>query len=54
MYLCEVLGVFIVSLNYFVKSYYCGLEWDWVVNILNFYYEGYDLIVMLDDDRFVL
>lgn len=30
------------------------MDWQWVVNILNFYYEGNDLEVMLDDDRFIL
>ena len=54
VHLCEAPGAFVASLNHFLKSHCRGLEWHWVANTLNPYYEGHDLTAMLDDDRFIL
>ena len=54
LHLCEAPGAFVASLNHFLKSHYNGMDWQWVANTLNPYYEGNDLEAMLDDDRFIL
>lgn len=53
VHLCEAPGAFVACLNHFLKSRYQGIEWTWVANTLNPYYEGHDLKAMLDDDRFM-
>ena len=50
VHLCEAPGAFVASLNHFLKSHYNGMDWQWVANTLNPYYEGNDLEAMLDDE----
>ena len=53
VHLCEAPGAFVACLNHLLKSSYHGLQWEWLANTLNPYYEGHDLKAMLDDDRFI-
>ena len=53
VHLCEAPGAFVACLNHLLKSSYQGMEWMWLANTLNPYYEGHDLKAMLDDDRFI-
>ena len=53
VHLCEAPGAFVACLNHLLKSCYHGIEWEWMANTLNPYYEGHDLKAMLDDDRFI-
>ncbi|XP_053601972.1 cap-specific mRNA (nucleoside-2'-O-)-methyltransferase 2 isoform X2 [Plodia interpunctella] len=53
LHLCEAPGAFITSLNHYLKLNYRGLEWKWVANTLNPYYEGNSPSNMISDDRFM-
>ncbi|XP_075990070.1 cap methyltransferase 2 [Anticarsia gemmatalis] len=53
LHLCEAPGAFITSLNHYLKSNHQGIEWKWVANTLNPYYEGNSPSNMISDDRFM-
>ncbi|KAJ2946745.1 hypothetical protein O0L34_g12805 [Tuta absoluta] len=53
LHLCEAPGAFITSLNHYLKSNYPEIEWKWLANTLNPYYEGNSPSNMISDDRFM-
>ncbi|XP_072935361.1 cap-specific mRNA (nucleoside-2'-O-)-methyltransferase 2 [Epargyreus clarus] len=53
LHLCEAPGAFITSLNHFLKLRHHELQWKWVANTLNPYYEGNSPSNMISDDRFM-
>ncbi|XP_026764430.2 cap-specific mRNA (nucleoside-2'-O-)-methyltransferase 2 [Galleria mellonella] len=53
LHLCEAPGAFITSLNHYLKLNYPEIEWKWVANTLNPYYEGNSPSNMISDDRFM-
>lgn len=53
LHLCEAPGAFITSLNHYLKSNHQNIEWKWVANTLNPYYEGNSPSNMISDDRFM-
>lgn len=53
LHLCEAPGAFITSLNHYLKSNHQGIDWKWVANTLNPYYEGNSPSNMISDDRFM-
>ncbi|KAM3957047.1 cap methyltransferase 2 [Aphomia sociella] len=53
LHLCEAPGAFITSLNHYMKLNYPGIDWKWVANTLNPYYEGNSPSNMISDDRFM-
>ncbi|CAG9783352.1 unnamed protein product [Diatraea saccharalis] len=53
LHLCEAPGAFITSLNHFLKLNYPNVNWKWVANTLNPYYEGNSPSSMISDDRFM-
>ncbi|XP_063634355.1 cap-specific mRNA (nucleoside-2'-O-)-methyltransferase 2 [Cydia splendana] len=54
LHLCEAPGAFITSLNHYLKQNYEEIEWKWLANTLNPYYEGNSPGNMISDDRFML
>ncbi|CAG9575379.1 unnamed protein product [Danaus chrysippus] len=53
LHLCEAPGAFITSLNHYLKSHHQEMQWQWVANTLNPYYEGNSPSNMISDDRFM-
>lgn len=53
LHLCEAPGAFITSLNHYLKLNHPGIQWTWVANTLNPYYEGNSPSSMISDDRFM-
>lgn len=56
VHLCEAPGAFICATNHYIKTKFPSrhVQWNWIANSLNPYYEGNDLTAMLDDDRFIV
>lgn len=54
LHLCEAPGSFICSLNHFLKTHRTDANWQWKAITLNPYYEGNDLVALIDQDRFLL
>lgn len=54
VHLCEAPGGFICSLNHYLKTHRMDADWHWKAVTLNPYYEGNDLIALIDQDRFLL
>lgn len=54
LHLCEIPGSFITSLNHFLKTHRKDVSWQWRAMSLNPYYEGNDLLALIDQDRFML
>ncbi|XP_046971873.1 cap-specific mRNA (nucleoside-2'-O-)-methyltransferase 2 [Vanessa cardui] len=53
LHLCEAPGAFITSLNHYLKLNHQDIQWKWVANTLNPYYEGNSPSNMISDDRFM-
>ena len=53
VHLCEAPGAFIASLNHYLKTHRVDCNWNWKAMTLNPYYEGNDLIAMIDGDKFM-
>ncbi|XP_013167186.1 PREDICTED: cap-specific mRNA (nucleoside-2'-O-)-methyltransferase 2 [Papilio xuthus] len=53
LHLCEAPGAFITSLNHYLKLHHQAIDWKWVANTLNPYYEGNSSSNMISDDRFM-
>ncbi|XP_059051366.1 cap-specific mRNA (nucleoside-2'-O-)-methyltransferase 2 [Achroia grisella] len=53
LHLCEAPGAFITSLNHYLKLNHPEVNWKWVANTLNPYYEGNSPSNMISDDRFM-
>ncbi|CAH2100439.1 unnamed protein product [Euphydryas editha] len=53
LHLCEAPGAFITSLNHYLQLNYRDIQWKWVANTLNPYYEGNSPSNMISDDRFM-
>ena len=54
LHLCEAPGSFVCSLNHFLKTHRMDANWQWKAITLNPYYEGNDLVALIDQDRFLL
>ncbi|XP_038209097.1 cap-specific mRNA (nucleoside-2'-O-)-methyltransferase 2 [Zerene cesonia] len=53
LHLCEAPGAFITSLNHYLKLHHENIQWKWMANTLNPYYEGNSPSNMISDDRFM-
>ncbi|XP_045504901.1 cap-specific mRNA (nucleoside-2'-O-)-methyltransferase 2 [Colias croceus] len=53
LHLCEAPGAFITSLNHYLKLHHESIQWKWLANTLNPYYEGNSPSNMISDDRFM-
>ncbi|KAL4703984.1 hypothetical protein ACJJTC_000370 [Scirpophaga incertulas] len=53
LHLCEAPGAFITALNHYLKLNHPQLDWKWIANTLNPYYEGNSPSNMISDDRFM-
>ena len=42
------------SLNHYLKTHRMDTDWHWKAVTLNPYYEGNDLVALIDQDRFML
>jgi len=54
VHLCEAPGAFVTSLNHALCLHHKNIAWDWVATTLNPHYEGNDLGLMVNDDRFIM
>jgi len=54
VHLCEAPGAFVTSLNHALCLHHKNTPWDWVATTLNPHYEGNDLGLMVNDDRFIM
>lgn len=54
LHLCEAPGAFITSLNHYIKTHRIDVIWNWKAITLNPYYEGNDLVALIDQDRFMM
>lgn len=54
LHLCEAPGAFVTSLNQYLKTHRIDIIWQWRAMTLNPYYEGNDLIALIDQDRFMM
>ena len=52
-HLCEAPGAFVTCLNHHIATKFPNLKWNWLASSLNPYYEGNDLGMMINDDRFI-
>ncbi|XP_074645926.1 cap-specific mRNA (nucleoside-2'-O-)-methyltransferase 2-like [Tubulanus polymorphus] len=50
LHLCEAPGAFISALNHYLKTHRPYIDWHWIGNTLNPYYEGNGLRYMIDND----
>ncbi|VVC86986.1 cap-specific mRNA (nucleoside-2'-O-)-methyltransferase 2 isoform X1 [Leptidea sinapis] len=53
LHLCEAPGAFITSLNHYMQLHHRNIEWKWLANTLNPYYEENSPSNMISDDRFM-
>lgn len=54
VHLCEAPGAFVTSLNHYLKlNFEKGIQWQWMANTLNPYYEGNSSGFAIMDDRFL-
>lgn len=51
VHLCEAPGAFIASLNHFLKTNRVDCTWQWKAMTLNPYFEGNDLVALIDQDK---
>jgi len=54
VHLCEAPGAFVTSLNHALCLHHRNTAWNWVATTLNPHYEGNDLGLMVNDDRFIM
>lgn len=52
-HLCEAPGAFVTCLNHHITTKFPNLKWNWLASSLNPYYEGNELGIMINDDRFI-
>ncbi|XP_042231890.1 cap-specific mRNA (nucleoside-2'-O-)-methyltransferase 2-like isoform X2 [Homarus americanus] len=53
VHLCEAPGAFILALNHYLALNRSSLNWQWLGNTLNPYYEGTPLDQCIAEDRFI-
>jgi len=53
VHLCEAPGAFIASLNHYLKTHRVDCTWQWKAMTLNPYFEGNDLVALIDQDKFM-
>ena len=51
LHLCEAPGAFIASLNHYLKTHLMDCTWKWKAMTLNPYFEGNDLVALIDQDK---